>query len=176
MYTLLPSKQRNTLRTEYIVRFVSVALILTGSVFLIGGILLFPSYILSKVAESSVQINENNQNTVTLTSQRNTLGKVVQSVLKESAILSAPDHNPTLVVDEVQKYNSQAITINEFDYMAGATNSTLLVSGTAATRKDFISFSTALQKDPFFNSVNFPISTLAADTNVSFTITLFGKF
>jgi len=176
MFILLPQEHRGNLLRQYRLRLAIIALFLfSGSIF-IALILLVPSYFLVKVDKNGIlqeklvvekSINEEGDKDIE---------KALAELKSDILILNTVDQNPSSLISFILEKKSKGVHLNEFAYKYFPEESTLSVSGRADSRKELIAFSKKLELNPQFKEVDLPISNLAKDSNIPFTINITGTF
>lgn len=172
MINLIPQAAKANLRKEYIVRALSVWALLISLALFASGVLLLPTYVLytkqihtATAASESLKEKDASFKTIesTLTEANafaTQLSKSLDSVKASDILTHIEDALPSEVVLEglnvVQEKNTLRIEAR----------------GTARTREALRHFTDALKRDAFFADAQVPISDLAQDTNLSFTVSL----
>lgn len=174
MVNILPKDAQNKLRTLYYLRLLSMFLFLTALAFAIGAGLLAPSYMLARQeADAAKEYSTALQQTLalkeaagasaglTVLSEELSLMKTYQAQPAVAAALSA------LIAKLPKGVSISQVLIAP----PGAADGKMGVSGNAKTRAELLAFVSALQGNPLFSGVTVPVSDLAGDTNLSFTLT-----
>jgi len=181
MRNLLLEKDKKKIRQEYAIRLAAVALLFAFVAVLLGSIFLLPSFFLSNakkqameerrdIIEQSIAVREQEASLTTLTDANEKL-----------LLLSPPSDTVSLLelLTVVVEAQPSGISIREFFYTARNSddgNNELRLSGVAERRENLLAFQNALRKKPIFSSVTLPVSNLAADQNISFSLNLIGSF
>ncbi len=171
-YTFLPYSEQKHIRREYRVRVLIVLFFFIAISLVIGVASLFPAYIysileernhLSQVAAFKKTIDAS---TITATQQQLLQGTTVLNLVSNTI---QPNIFYTTAISIVSLRGN--VIINSFTFDHTSSNSMIVIlSGIAPTRNDLLSFKTRLEGLPDKTLVDLPISTLAQDTNVSFSI------
>lgn len=177
MFTLLPEQNKKSLFKEYRLRLFTVIFLFLTAFCLISTALLFPSYI-SLYFERGVLEDESARVGMEI-KVKNEKG-IVETLARINHTLAAvkPQQSGVLQVTKVilDKLPS-GISIDRFVYTRGEkADSSLSLQGVAETRSELITFSRELEKQPDFSKVDLPISNLAKQSDVPFTLTVLGKF
>lgn len=178
MVNLLPQEDKNHVRRQYLLRVAVIGLVLLSIATAIGIILLSPSYLLSEVREKSAlqqtklleqsiafQRKSGAQAEVSATKDRIRIlraGKVevyVEEILN-AALASRPD----------------GVALTSFFYDSKKDPATLTVRGIAVSRESIIELVENLEAQALFTTAKLPVSDLAKDTDIPFTITVIGSF
>lgn len=177
MFTLLPEHHKKKLWKLYRIRLASVICLFLTAIFLIGIGLLFPSYISldlnMSTLESETKILEDKIKSKNDKGLIETLDKI-----KVTLLLAKPEETNILnSVKIILSIMPRGISINNINYTRGQNApSSLTISGIASERGDLITFTKQLQKEISFTSVALPVSNLAKQTNVPFSLTILGNF
>lgn len=171
MINLIPPIAKRRVLTEYWFRVVSVWLAVFSLACFLVALTLLPLYVLIKLqidvyidsaVEANSKITDFDNSVLALTTANIkaqklfTLGQVEQF----SGVLS--------LINEIRGEN---ISISGFEFKRESTNlDNLLLNGLATDRKSLADFRDKLLTLPNVNEVNLPISNLAKDKNIQFSI------
>jgi len=179
---LLPASRLRTIRRDYFMRVISIAVLFTALLIIVFGILQVPTYTYLKhetviqnqkldslkaqlatqnVQDTKKRLHDLNTNTIFLTGLSNV-------PMTSSAIRAALSVNHTGVKILRLTYTATVSKIK------GSEKMTLF--GTASTRSALQKYKRALQAKSFINRVDLPVDSYAKDTDISFTMTLIGTF
>lgn len=174
MINLAPQENVKQFRRIYFLRLTTVVLIVATALVVIHGVLLIPSYMLLnvRVAEQKVE--------------RDTVGRLLQAAegsqieekLKDMAIqlnrLETLPAQPSLTnaVALVLGVPRSGISVRSIAYEPNGSESSLKVQGVAATREALRSYAQLLESQEVVTSVDFPISNLAEDRDLTFTLSI----
>ncbi len=173
MINLIPPTSKKKLRTEYLVRVVSVWFLLLMAVFFIGASMLLPVYVLigSQVAayeSSSVVALEKvagYENVSVKLTQSSNQAKVVLNTI-ESPLFSD-------FIDLFDGLRGADVQLNTFGISRSDNGiNPISLSGVAGSRQSLASFRDRLLAERSVESVDFPISNLAKDKDLTFSITV----
>ena len=176
MFNLLPLEEKNAIRKEYRYRLMVVALVGLFVTFLVGSVLLVPSYGLSKIKEVSVV--KNNALLKEGATARDD-GRVVTEELRDTkSILSAlkpSDH--TVYFHEVlggiiEQRPSGVLLQGILMQSVGVAQTEFHLSGVARNRVDLVLFQKRLEGEKRFTKVDIPFSNFAKDSDIPFTVTI----
>jgi len=179
MANLLPKKERKRFEWEYRFRFLTITLLFLTATFLLGTVFLLPSYFVSQSKGESIGLqSELLQKTITLresdvsvTSLLATKQKINQLVLVQEQVLQ------TELLQKVVGSADNNIALDGFYYNRGENSEgEMKITGRAHSRSTLLSFSERLKKESLFSRVDLPVSSLAKDSNIIFSITLTGDF
>lgn len=177
MFTLLPEQHKKKLYKEYRLRLIVVVMFFVTSFFVVSVSLLYPSYISLKTEKST--LNVETQRLVDQIEFKNGQGiNATIANIKSDLRLSKPDE--TLIAQAISAVLNErpgGVYIDTLRYTRGiGAPSTLSLHGTAKDRNALITFSNNLKKELIFSSVDLPISNLAKQADVDFSLTLIGQF
>ncbi|OGG55181.1 hypothetical protein A3D62_00125 [Candidatus Kaiserbacteria bacterium RIFCSPHIGHO2_02_FULL_49_11] len=178
MANLLPKEERIRFEREYLYRLVIVGLSFFIALGIFGFALLLPSYFLSKSKEASIRDqSEFLQKAVTIREQdvsSEFLARTKQKLIELDS--SGGRTLPTSLIDTIIKNKESTVTIDALYYTRSAEEGSVRITGRAASRASLLSFSDRLQQEEVFSKVDLPVSHLAKETNIIFSMTLSGKF
>ncbi|MEX1120221.1 MAG: hypothetical protein WD509_02940 [Candidatus Paceibacterota bacterium] len=179
MANLLPKKERKRFEWEYRSRLFIVVLFFFGVTAMFGSALLLPSYFVSQSKEESIKrqsellqktiiVREKDTSVATLLATKQ---KIDQLTVIQNRVLQ------TKVIQTIIQNTDSNITIRAFYYeRKGDTQGEMKISGTARSRTSLLAFSDRLKKESLFSGVDLPVSSLAQDSNITFSIVLTGDF
>lgn len=188
MRTLLPKKEIRHLKHEYRLRCAILLLFFLSAAVWVGIVSLFPAYILS-VIEGQNAFNEATKISTNLEDQG---GNQIAAEEKDAnavigAIASTQDSLffSSLIEDiDARRVPGMIITSFNVSHEIGgagslednvaANQSVISISGTAATRDVLVAFQQNLESDPRLTDVELPVSALAEETDINFTMNMQG--
>lgn len=179
MANLLPKKERGRFEWEYRFRLLTVIFILLMLLFVFGTILLLPSYFISQSKEESISRQSKLlQKTISLREEGVSTTFLLSTKQKINQLITVQEQIPqTEILQVIIDNTDEDITINAFYYTQGQDfTGEMRITGKANTRTALLSFSDRLKKDDLFDRVDLPVSSLARDSNITFSITLNGRF
>ena len=188
MINLLPETEKSLIQKEYHLRLIGLWLVFAFVATLVCLVLLTPSYILSYYqntaelrAAATAAGNTQGPNALAVLTSTNALVSVLAPATAAGTTTSPSDIIDLIVGDR------GANTISSFSYSENAggasggssaataptvTAPTITIQGIAKDRDSLLSMNQALQGESVFASVNLPISDLALDTNIPFSMTI----
>ena len=180
MANLLPTEQQEKVKKEYRLRLLALAFLVVLFLAAWAAILLYPSYLQSREWEA-IQAGrlETLKNFTALLEEYNMAGIIKSANIQVGLILEK--NGAALKINEAmsQVLNKQpaGISLKGFAYQKfqGAA-SRLMVSGVSKNRGILQGFADSLKKNNLFSKVDLPISTLAPDKDISFSISIEGDF
>jgi len=171
-HTLLPLKERVTLRREYRVRTLIVLLSAVSGAIFVGACALFPAYLhtwsMSRTALSDVAAINND-------SGKDNLMNVRKALSADEALLTAlgggteAPRFSNLIASIVAIHSPLTISSLSLSRQ-GAASIAVELSGVAPTRDDLLQFKNRLEALAAGQKINLPIEELARSANVPFSI------
>jgi len=176
---LLPTTEKNELRKGLKLRLIVVFLILISISFFIGFVMLWPSFFMtldyfgSNNSENYSVGNESDsamEQTLNLPAEINEKLSILQSDLNAVSVVESFNKIISFLPKEVS-LNSVAFSRNQI--VGEKKGVVITVAGTALNRDSLVAFSNLLKNSNFFSAVDMPVSSLAKDKNLPFTMKIF---
>lgn len=175
MFNLLPENLRNRIKKEYRFRLAIVVLlfiILSQISFII---FLFPSWLISFYKEKDFMVKSDEiSKTISaldVASTTSFIRTLNEKLLNISDAMEYPLIIP--IYNSILSVRSSSIRLGSMYYTATDSNSAVVtISGISDKRDSLVSFTESLRKIESFSSVDLPISNLAKDKNIDFTISI----
>lgn len=175
MFNLLPDNLKERIKKEYKLRLIIVIVVFFILAELTFLVFLLPSWLNSyyKQKEYSGRINEvsnvlSNQDISSTTAYIKSTNNIL-TVINDS--LDYPKLSP-IVLDILSKKKPN-IKLSGIFYSVNTGNTgTLSINGLASNREALVSFSESLREIEYFKKVDLPISNLAKDKNIDFSISI----
>lgn len=174
MANLLPGEYRRSIKTEYRLRLLVVALFLLSGTCIAGSLLLFPSYL-----TTSVGMREAQAELSVLAAQENEelpqdMRVALENTVKKLELVTSIEETMSIegMITEVTEARPNGIGITRFAYEEIEDRPALTLSGIARTREALTRFQDNLETLPRFAKVELPVSNLAQAENISFNLTL----
>lgn len=169
MINLIPSDAVRIVRKEYIARVLCVWAIILAFSFGASAFTLLPTYVLVAGqlrvtdAASAVEENAHAMATEELASAQAIAERlrVTRDAIAASAILT-----------HIEAALTPQITLRSLMVSPDGVASQIQVVGSAVNREALQRFTGSLKADPFFENASVPVSDLARETDLSFTLTL----
>lgn len=173
MFNLLPDSIKKEIRSEYKMRRISVILIFVLIIQIFSFISLFPSWVSSRTREESMLIQLEKIRESNLSSDANEIKNKIKSINSEINVLnsSLEYRGFSPLVDFILSKKTPSITLNSFTFTEGKT-STITLKGISSTRESLVAFVDSIKSGEVFSAVELPVSNLAKNRNISFSITL----
>ncbi len=175
MFNLLPENLRKSIVSEYRLRLTVVVMFFVILIQISFLIFLFPSWLVSfyKEKDFSNQSDELSKSLSTLDISSTT--SFIKSFNSKIGIINESLEYPRFVpiLDDILAKKSGTIRISGIYYTVNSINSgTLTLEGIGDSRESLVSFSDGLKSIEYFKKVDLPISNLAKDKNIDFTISI----
>jgi hypothetical protein len=173
MINLIPETAKKRIVMEYWVRVTSVWFILWAFALLAGASLIYPSYTLitgqvdvfqSSAAEASRKVEDYQQTSVALVRS----SQEARMVIDQNAIVPFSEY--IALVDGLRGSNIELSQIRLSREEGQLTP--IILTGIAVDRQSLASYRDILLAQPNVESVDLPISNLARDRDINFTITV----
>ena len=173
MINLLPKSAKRSLLFEYWIRVVSVWLIVWSVVLFASAVILLPAYVL---IHSQVEVYEES---ATAALEKVAVYENISTVLlqagAEARMILNEATSPKLsyYVDQINGLLESGISINDINISRDANGiAPISIQGVAIDRQTLAAFRDRLQADPLVRDVNLPISNLAQDRDIIFSMTI----
>ena len=180
MINLLPPEEKNRIQKEYKRRVLAVYLFFAGGALTIGLILLLPSYLLANVVERDAKAEVAALQNSSESSEREEINSKLLLTKERLRAITAEEDRMDLytTIDRIAEQSPGSIELTSFSYTKGQGEdpSVLLLGGLADTREGLLSFTKTLEDDELFDEVILPVSSLAQDKDIEFSIEIRGIF
>lgn len=171
-YTFLPRAEHDKMQNEYRIRVSIVFLFFISISFIIGAGSLFPAYIYATIEEQlhlgevanfkksvdAASINSNQKQLTTSAGLLSSLDQYLEKDIYYSTISSIVSMKGNTKISSIALDRSNPTTMN------------ISISGNSPTRSDLLAFKSRLANLSSKTLVDLPISTLARDSEISFTL------
>ncbi len=174
MINILPAQQKITLKKEYALRRLTVALGMTSVALLISFLLLLPSYFLSQVRANIIKADLEHSKRILDTELQ---PEAVTNELS-AAIRDAADLKPFVPPDSVSELigiferKPATISITSFSFQNQIEQPVIVLQGKAADRESLTAFGKSLEERVEFASVELPVSNFVKESNITFSMTV----
>jgi hypothetical protein len=168
MINLIPPDGKRTVRKEYIARVASVWLFIAALAIASGALMLFPTYIL--VAQ---QLTIDASNAVSDEAYNQAL-KELNLAQALATKLAAPQRGVPAadILAHAEDALEDGVVLRGISIESVGGVPSVQAVGTAQTRELLRRFIANLESDPFFTDASVPVSDLARDVDLVFTLTL----
>jgi len=177
MFTLLSEQHKKLLYRQYRTRLLCVIFIFISGLFLSSIALLLPSYLALTTEDARLQSDI--KSFLEQISEKNSKGLVttLNEIKSIVALISPEDTKMYSVLKVILGKKPAGISITSIDYARNdGAPSSLSFQGVAASRSALIQFSKTLQSEKMFSSVSLPVSNLAKESDIKYSLTVSGDF
>ena len=173
MFNVLPDNLKAKIKTLYRGRLLVVIFIFIFFIQLAFLIFLLPSWVISEAKENEIILQTEEINN--LAPELSSFSSLISSTNVKLGILNSALQYPVLIplINTVVSSKTRAVLLNQFTYsLTGTSTATLAIRGISNTREALVSFAKNLQNTKKFKTVDLPISNLAKDKDLDFSINL----
>jgi hypothetical protein len=180
MINLLPPEEKKIIGKEYKHRvFVTYLIFLTAGL-IVSLILLLPSYFVMNVVVNELEDEAaflENSNESTEMEKINAELRLTKERLRAVTINSKRVEFYE-IIEKISIHKPRAVTLNNFSYTKGidGKESKLLLGGNASTRDSLLLFTKDIENDELFDEVVLPVSSLAKEKDIDFSLEIKGNF
>ncbi len=170
MANLIPLEAQRGVQKEYWVRVLVVWCMLVAFGLLLITILMVPVYILIE-SQTSAYATLYSEATIQ-SDQIASLEAVINesNTVAEKLVENTDDTKVSEYITDITDRTNQGVQVTNFAYTGGATS--IGIGGTAKTRANLAAFKTALEESEKFERVELPISSLASERDIDFSMEL----
>ena len=172
MFTFLPNGYKEEIMREYRKRVVVVFLSLCIILATLSLALVMPTFLslyferaetfVDQAEAERMQDASENTSIIANISRLDARLSAIEKISAERTIIS--------FFERVMVQAGNGISINSLTVMRDEKNGTIRVEGIASTRESLVNFSRSLQGEPSFASVDLPVSSLAKNRDIPFSI------
>ena len=138
-------------------------------------VFIFPSWLSSYYKEKEINLELDSVSQSTLSKNTGSIAGIISGTNVKLNILNTALEYPELThfVNSIIANKTSSIHLNQFIYTAvSSTTATINLGGISNTRQSLVSFVKSLQGLKIFKIVDLPVSNLAKDKNIDFSINL----
>ena len=173
MTNLIPPSAKKQVQTEYWVRVCSVWMMLIGAAFLFVSILFVPAYVLVQSQLEAFALEFDAANTLSESFEESKATLVQANTIAKALATEDTSIRFTSLLDILEVLAGQQVTVNTFTLSKkDGVISAITISGQATTRHALVAFSDAIEANALFASADIPLSMLAKDKDLPFTLTI----
>lgn len=174
MVNILPKDAQNKLRTRYYLQLLSMVFFLVAVAFAAGAGLLAPSYLLARQeADGAKQYSTALQQTLAL-KQAAGAGAEMLTLAEELKLMKTYQADPAIAgaVSALTAKLPKGVSITKVLIIPpGVSDGKIGIEGRSKTRTELLAFVNDLQANASFKNVAVPVSDLAGDTDLPFSLT-----
>jgi hypothetical protein len=178
MHNLLSEKDKKIVHREYMLRVAAVTLILLLIAILISGAFLAPSYFIAvskektalknaDIVEKLIELREKDISVSALSETKDAINLL--SINRNHAPLKS-------VIETIINGKPLGISIRSLFYEVKGDKNIITINGVSSKRENLLAFKKRLENENLFQSVVLPISNLASDEDIRFSINITGKW
>ncbi len=175
MFNVLPNNLKKLIVNEYHLRVVIGFCICFICIMLCTVVFLLPSWLLGSIKQKTMADRVAMLEQAPTTGHTTTVSRTITStnILLHSINTSFAYPPAKPLLDAILSGRGTGIRLSEFSYSVDdATHSSLVLQGVSNTRNALVSYVKSLQNSGLFTSVDLPVSDLAKDTDITFTLNL----
>lgn len=176
MINLIPIEKKKEIRKEFYFRLLCLGFVILGVCFLIYSVLMLPAYFVSyqkkNLLTQKLEIQNNqiipevdSKAQAEITSLENKL-KLILGAIDKKYIFSDK------VLNEILLRKSNKIKIDGIYFKNDPKEKKIVVSGTASSREDLLSFRRSFELSKIFSVVDLPISNFIKGKDIEFRLNL----
>jgi hypothetical protein len=176
MRNLLREEDKKIVRKEYTLRVIIVALALVFTATLINGAFLLPSYFLIQSKEQNARRHREMAEQLVGLREKNTAASALSETKEIISILSLNESHIQLkdIFEIIVESKPDGVSLNGMFYEKQGSKNIITITGIALGRENLLSFNKRLEREALFQNVALPISNLASDKNIKFSIRVTG--
>jgi hypothetical protein len=176
MFNLLTKEYRDRVKRMYRGRLAILTLLFVFIVGLILLIFLAPSLVIFNVREASIEAELQSHRALADASDEERLKGEIEKVRSLVGLLSEDEGAilPKVLFDQVRQSRKTGIDLTGLRHERD--DGIITVSGISLDRETLLSFVRELEAQPLFTNVELPIATFVHSEDISFSITIEGKF
>ena len=173
MLNLIPQKHNDLVRGEYVKRFFTMFLFLFGFILLSLCVFIFPSYTSIKSNQNILENNLTSLRNSSISQDKDKVLAVVDDLKRKTSLISMVEgEKPSDYFDKVLSMKTNGISFTNISYNKRPDKvKEISVQGVADSRLDLISFSKKTKQTSWVVGTDIPVSNLASDKNIPFSIT-----
>lgn len=175
MFNLLPDSLKAEIINEYKLRLFIVSLFFVVFVELSFIVLLFPSLVISYYREKEVETRVAALEKSSGVANANSIRPIIKSLNSDLAIIDKTlQYSEAIpIIDIVLFKKTNSIHITDISYISLASSTaTIVVQGVSVTRDALVNFKKSLEDSNSFINIDLPISNLAKDRDIKFSMTM----
>ncbi len=178
MLDFLLKKEKQAIKKEYLFRFINILLLAMSAVLIFGFTIKSNTFFLlqKQNAEISEKINnfKNTENVV----KYDELQRVNENIGRQLKNFDSRNLNYYTLINFIEESAPDGVIVNTLSINKSVTTTgeetkyDVKISGNAESRNKLVSFINRLKSENLFEDVNLPLSSLASDSDIKFTLDL----
>lgn len=178
MRNLLFEKNKKILRREYLFRLATVVLIFLFFSIISGFIFLTPSYFISQEKETGIKNQAEISRASIASREQEASSLILVEARQKIDLLSGYEEQTRIsnIFKIIVEDKPAGLQIIRLSYQETSVENEVVVGGVSSRRETLLSFKQKLEEEELFTEVNLPISNLASDADIKFSIRIHGAF
>ncbi len=175
MFNLLPDSLKGEIIKEYKLRLFIVSLFFVVFIELSFIVLLFPSLVISYYREKDVELRVETLEKSSGVTNANSIKPVIKSLNSDlNTIDKTLQYSEAIpIIDIVLTEKTKLVQITDISYISlSSSTATIVVQGVSLTRDALVNFKKSLEVSNNFKNIDLPISNLAKDRDIKFSMTM----
>lgn len=175
MFNLLPDSLKSEIIKEYKLRLFIISLIFVVFIELSFIVFLSPSFVISYYREKDVELRVEALEKSSVTANANSIKPIIKSLNSDlNTIDKTLQYAETIpIIDAVISEKNNFIQITDISYISLSTSTaTIVIQGVSLTRDSLVNFKKSLEDSKNFRNIDLPISNLAKDRDIKFSMTM----
>ncbi len=173
---LLPYERQHALVREYFLRLGVVIVVLLTAITCVAALLLLPTYVLLSASSNAKEMRLASMKSTLSAADEAALSTHLTALSNNMSILTTIARIPSVstIIRTMLAVSRPGIKLSSLGYKAATPKSpsTIVITGTSATRDALRNYQLALEGVPSIQSANLPISAYAKDTDIAFVVTV----
>lgn len=176
MFTLLSEQHKKFLLKQYRLRLLGVIMLFGSALCIAGAAMLLPSYVTLYLEHA--RLEEETENALVQINKKNSQGlsTTLEDIKSMVALVGLEETQIYKAIRLISIKRPFGVSITSLDYTHKGDGSAISFQGIASSRSALLAFQKELQNEKIFEIVDLPISNLAKDTDVKYSIVISGKF
>lgn len=177
MINLIPVEEKARMNKDFYLRFLIVAFVMFGILFLMASVAIFPSYMLLIEKKSTINTKLKTQENEVVPEVDQKASNIIEDLNKKIETVTNSQSTrydvSIKVVKEILYKKTLGIQITQIHYKADELEKkTVIINGIASNRERLLDFRKNLERDTMFSNVDLPISNFVNDSDIEFNLTL----
>ncbi len=173
MFNVLPEQFKKTITTEYYVRLGALVCCVVCVLEVCTIVFLLPSWMVGTIQKKELTQHIAIMQDLPVARSSNTVADTITSLnqLLEVVTTTFVYEKPTSLLDEILKNKNSNIHIIDYSSTyVDSTHASLSITGKSVNRNALVTFVKTLQQDKKFSNIELPVSDLARDSDIPFTL------
>lgn len=178
MFNLLPEEQKKSVHREYRLRLVTLAIFFLGLGGAIVFVILAPSFFVVDLKNSSLvdQQTKLEKENPELLNIKELESEIAQQKNKLKIISFENEISPSVMIEKILFDLVSGVTINSISLERKEDHVRISLRGHASKRDFLLAFSKKIEGENMFSEINLPVSDLAKDRDIDFSLSFVNNF